>query len=69
MRQLVGRDPGAEFNLARKWAQWGHAGPAGVGAVVVWPHHVGMIVGSAAGTNTRTISCRGRAPMVKAARW
>jgi hypothetical protein len=45
MRQLVGRDPGAEFNLARKWAQWGHAGPAGVGAVVVWPHHVGMIVG------------------------
>jgi hypothetical protein len=45
MRQLVGRDPGPEFNLARRWAQWGHAGPAGVGAVVVWPHHVGMIVG------------------------
>jgi hypothetical protein len=45
MRQLVGRDPGSEFNVARRWAQWGHAGPAGVGAVVVWPHHVGMIVG------------------------
>ena len=45
MRQLVGRDPGPEFNQARKWAQWGHAGPAGIGAVVVWPHHVGLIVG------------------------
>jgi len=45
MRQLVGRDPGPEFNQARRWAQWGHAGPAGIGAVVVWPHHVGLIVG------------------------
>jgi hypothetical protein len=45
MRQFVGSDPGPAFNLARQWAQWGHAGPAGVGAVVVWPHHVGMIVG------------------------
>jgi hypothetical protein len=45
MRQLVGSDPGPEFNLARNWARWGHAGPAGVGAVVVWAHHVGKIVG------------------------
>ncbi|HUZ33736.1 MAG TPA: hypothetical protein VMV19_16775 [Xanthobacteraceae bacterium] len=45
MRQLVGSDPGAEFNLARNWARWGHAGPPGVGAVVVWAHHVGKIVG------------------------
>jgi hypothetical protein len=45
MRQLVGSDPGPTFNLARNWAHWGHAGPAGVGAVVVWPHHVGKIVG------------------------
>lgn len=45
MRQLVSRDPGPEYNLARNWAHWGHAGPAGVGAVVVWPHHVGKIVG------------------------
>ena len=45
MRQLVGGDPGPEFNLARNWARWGHAGPPGVGAVVVWPHHVGKIVG------------------------
>jgi hypothetical protein len=45
MRQLVGSDPGASFNLARNWAHWGHSGPVGVGAVVVWPHHVGKIVG------------------------
>jgi hypothetical protein len=45
MRQLVGGDPGPSFNLARNWAHWGRSGPAGVGAVVVWPHHVGRIVG------------------------
>jgi len=45
MRHLVGADPGPSFNLARNWARWGRPGPAGVGAVVVWPHHVGRIVG------------------------
>lgn len=45
MRQLVGADPGPQYNLARNWAHWGHAGPPGVGAVVVWAHHVGKIVG------------------------
>jgi hypothetical protein len=45
MRQLVSGDPGPEYNLARNWAHWGSSGPAGVGAVVVWPHHVGKIVG------------------------
>jgi len=45
MRHLVGGDPGPSYNLARNWAHWGHAGPAGVGAIVVWPHHVGRIVG------------------------
>ena len=45
MRQMVGGDPGPSYNLARNWAHWGHAGPAGVGAVIVWPHHVGKIVG------------------------
>jgi hypothetical protein len=45
MRQLVSSDPGQEFNLARNWVHWGQSGPAGVGAVVVWPHHVGKIVG------------------------
>ncbi len=49
MRQLVGGDPGPQFNLARNWARWGHAGPAGIGAVVVWPHHVGKIVGQEGG--------------------
>jgi hypothetical protein len=45
MRHLVGADPGPSFNLARNWAHWGRAGSAGIGAVVVWPHHVGKIVG------------------------
>ena len=45
MRQLVGGDPGSSYNLARTWAHWGRSGPAGVGAVVVWTHHVGKIVG------------------------
>ena len=49
MRQLVGSDPGPQFNLARNWARWGHPGPAGIGAVVVWPHHVGKIVGREGG--------------------
>jgi hypothetical protein len=41
MRHLVSGDPGPSFNLARNWAHWGRPGPAGVGAVVVWAHHVG----------------------------
>lgn len=45
MRQIVGHDPGPSYNLARNWAHWGRPGPAGVGAIVVWPHHVGKIVG------------------------
>jgi hypothetical protein len=49
MRQLVSGDPGPAFNLARNWAHWGQSGPAGVGAVVVWPHHVGKIVAQEAG--------------------
>ena len=49
MRQLVGSDPGSSFNLARNWAHWGRPGAAGVGAVVVWSHHVGKIVGQQGG--------------------
>ena len=45
VRRLVGVDPGPSFNLARNWAHWGRPGPAGIGAVVVWPHHVRKIVG------------------------
>ncbi|HEY1542308.1 MAG TPA: hypothetical protein VGG01_07860 [Xanthobacteraceae bacterium] len=46
-RQLVGQDPGPQFNLARNWAHWGHAASPGAGVMVVWPHHVGMITGRA----------------------
>jgi len=49
MRQLVSGDPGPSFNLARNWARWGQPGPAGIGAVVVWSHHVGKIVGQQGG--------------------
>ncbi len=45
MRRLVGSDPGPSYNLARNWKHWGRPGPAGIGAVVVWPHHVAKIVG------------------------
>jgi hypothetical protein len=48
MRQLLGVSNPA-FNLARNWARWGHSGAPGVGAVVVWPHHVGKIVGREGG--------------------
>jgi hypothetical protein len=48
MRKLLGvADP--SYNLARNWAHWGHAGAPGVGAVVVWAHHVGKIVGREGG--------------------
>jgi hypothetical protein len=48
MRKLLGvADP--SYNLARNWARWGHSGAPGVGAVVVWSHHVGKIVGRAGG--------------------
>jgi hypothetical protein len=49
MRHLVSGDPGPAYNLARNWARWGRSGPAGVGAVVVWSHHVGKIVGQEGG--------------------
>ena len=46
MRQQVGIDPGPSYNLARSWAHYGSsAGGPTVGAIVVWRHHVGKIVG------------------------
>lgn len=46
-RTLFGGGP--EYNLARNWAKRGRsAGGPAVGAVVVWAHHVGVIVGRAA---------------------
>lgn len=46
MRTLRGGGP--ELNVAWNWSRWGRAasGPQ-VGAVVVWRHHVGEIVGQA----------------------
>lgn len=46
MRSQVGADPGPQYNLARAWAHYGvSAGGPSVGAIVVWSHHVGKIVG------------------------
>lgn len=46
MRTQVGQDPGPQYNLARSWAHYGvNAGGPAVGAIVVWRHHVGKIVG------------------------
>jgi hypothetical protein len=46
MRGQVGSDPGPSYNLARSWAHYGSdAGGPSVGAIVVWRHHVGKIVG------------------------
>ena len=38
---------GADMNLAANWRGWGRSSGPQVGAVVVWPHHVGMITGRA----------------------
>jgi hypothetical protein len=47
MRHLKGVADRA-FNLAVEWVHWGHPVPGPrVGAVVVWRHHVGEIVGYA----------------------
>ncbi len=38
---------GPEYNVAWNWRNYGSPTSAQVGAVVVWRHHVGMIVGRA----------------------
>jgi hypothetical protein len=46
MRTQVAGDPGPQYNLARNWVHYGaNAGGPAIGAIVVWPHHVGKIVG------------------------
>ena len=45
MRTQLGGGP--EYNLAWNWRRYGSAASPQVGAVVVWRHHVGMIVGEA----------------------
>ncbi len=50
MRQVFGISD-ARLNLARNWAGVGsNAGGPQVGAVVVWPHHVGVIRGGPDGS-------------------
>lgn len=45
MRQLVGSDPGPQYNLARNWEHWGHpAGGPAPGVVGVMPHHVFKVI-------------------------
>lgn len=46
MRTQLGGGP--EYNLAANWRNYGRASGPRVGAVVVWPHHVGMITGRSA---------------------
>jgi hypothetical protein len=48
MRQELGvSDP--SYNLAANWAHYGSATSPHVGAIVVWSHHVGRIVGGSPG--------------------
>jgi hypothetical protein len=42
------RGGGPELNIAWNWSKWGRPTAPQVGAVVVWRHHVGEIVGQAA---------------------
>lgn len=44
MRQVVGISD-TRYNLARTWYKYGRPTGPQIGAIVVWPHHVGMIVG------------------------
>ena len=41
------RGGGPHLNVAWNWSRWGRAASPQVGAVVVWRHHVGEIVGRA----------------------
>lgn len=45
MRQWFGG--GRDLNLARNWARVGRPTSPGIGAIVVWPRHVGYITGRA----------------------
>jgi hypothetical protein len=38
---------GPEMNLAWNWSRWGSPASPQIGAIVVWAHHVGEIVGQA----------------------
>lgn len=47
---FLGYDPGTSFNLAANWRRIGSPDYAPhAGDIVVWPHHVGKIVGACTG--------------------
>lgn len=48
MRHLMGVAD-RSFNLARNWTHYGRPASPQIGAIVVWPHHVGKIVGGSPG--------------------
>lgn len=48
MRQVKGVS-NPSFNVALKWSTFGSPSNPRIGAVVVWPHHVGYIVGGSPG--------------------
>ncbi len=48
MRQIKGVKD-SSYNLARHWINYGNRTVPGLGVVVVWPHHVGYIVGGSPG--------------------
>jgi len=46
---VTSRGTGLNLNMARNWARVGAATSAQIGAIVVWRHHVGRIVGGSPG--------------------
>lgn len=46
---VTSRSTGLNLNRAIEWRRVGQATSAGVGAIVVWAHHVGKIVGGSPG--------------------
>lgn len=55
MRQKLGVAD-RNYNRARHWLNYGSPTIARVGAVVVWPHHVGIITGRASNGNWIVLS-------------
>lgn len=46
---VTSKATGRNLNMAREWRHVGSATTAGIGAIVVWAHHVGRIVGGSPG--------------------
>ena len=55
MRQIM-HVADAAYDLARNWAHWGKETTPHEGAIVVWPHHVGKIVGPCHGSQCVVLS-------------